>query len=329
MLDFWIRETLVRRYVLKRLFQAPALILLVAIINFTLIHIAPGDPAVYLAGSLGQARPIEFLETLRESMGLNRPLHEQLWIYLTRVFQGDFGYSYTHQRPVSVLILGRLASTVILMTLSLLISVVLGILLGVAASKKPYSKVDNMITSTSLIVYSMPSFWVGIVFILIFSYQLGFFPVGGMRSIDPANPTLDILWHLVLPATVLGLGRLALYMRLTRANMLEVLRQDYVTTAWAKGCDERKVYYGHALRNALLPVVTVIGFQFRFLLTGSVLVETVFSWPGIGHLLFLSVLERDYNLIMTIFFFGSAMVVIGNLLADLTYTLLDPRIRYR
>ena len=316
-------------FVARRLLMAIPIVFVVIVINFTIIHLAPGDPVRILVSDVGA--PPEYIEMVRREMGLDKPIYEQLLIYVGRMLLGDFGYSYTWNQPVFSVLLGRVGATFLLMFTAFLISLALGIVLGVTSSKRPYSLTDNLITTSSLVVYSMPNFWVGMIFLIVFCLHLGLFPTHGMVTVGATgiNSVLQILWHLFLPAMALGLSETASLCRFTRSGILEVLRQDYILTARAKGCDERTVFYRHALRNSLLSIVTILGLRVRMWFTGSVLIETVFAWPGIGRLLYDSIFARDFNMLMAIFIVVAILTILGNLFADVAYALVDPRIRYK
>lgn len=313
-------------FMFRRILVAIPLIFVILLINFAIIRAAPGDPAIIVAGP---DAPAGYVMQVRKEMGLDKPIPEQLFIYIRDVLRGDLGYSWEWRRDVLGLILERLGATLLLMSVSMVISIVVGIFVGVMSSKKPFSKQDNITQVLSLIFASMPTFWTGMVVILIFGLYLGLFPTQGMMTIGlrGLDQWLDVAWHLILPATVVGLSRLALYSRLVRSSMLEVLGQDYILTAWSKGCSERTVFYKHALRNALLPIVTRIGMMLQSLFTGTVLVEVVFSWPGIGTLTFGSINSRDYNTVLSIFLIVSIITILGNLIADMLYFYVDPRTR--
>lgn len=318
-----------KTYILRRILQVIPLIFGVIMINFTIIHLAPGDIALMLAGE--DASP-EYVETLRTRFGLDKPIHEQLLIYISNVVRGDLGYSFANRSPVVKCILERVPATVLLIFCSMLFSITVGVLLGVNASKRPYSRADNATTIGSLLGYSIPNFWLGMILMLVFSLSLGIFPVQGMFTVGVdmvgLERWIDIARHIVLPALVLGTSQVALYARLTRASMLDVLDQDYIITARAKGCNDRAVIFDHALKNALLPVVTMIGLNLGFVLTGATLTETVFAWPGIGRLMYDSIFRRDYPVLMGIFIIVSISVILASLLTDIIYAYLDPRIRY-
>lgn len=318
-------------YLLKRGVQAIPTIFGVLAIAFTLIHIAPGDPVYMLSGETEMTQ--EYYNMLRARFGLDRPLPEQFIAFVIHTLQGDLGYSYTHSLPVTNLILERLPATLLLMLTALTISSVLGTLLGVISARKPYSLSDNLITTVSLIWASLPVFWLGLLLLLFFSYTLGLFPVQGMTSARESlfgiNYAMDVLHHLVLPSTTLGLSILALTTRLTRSSMLEELAKDYVVTARCKGLGEKDVLFKHALRNALIPTVTIIGVNLSWMIAGAILTETVFAWPGLGRLLYDALFLRDYPLILGVFVYLSVGVILINFGVDLLYGLLDPRIRHK
>ncbi len=320
-----------RVYILKRLLQSIPLILFVMAINFVIIHAAPGDPITYLYGSSAEVSA-EQMHKLREELGLTQPLYIQYVLYLRQLLRGDLGYSVINRKPVLDLILERIPATVVLMSAAFAFSVIVGGLWGVVSAVKARTQIDYWVTIASLFGYSMPTFWLGLILILVFSLQLGWFPTMGMATLGGERSGLsglaDVLHHLVLPTITLGTFYLAIYARLIRASMLEVLGQEFITTAWSKGLPARTVHYKHALRNALLPVITVAGLQIGFMFTGAVLTETIFAWPGMGGLTYQAILQRDYALLMGLFLMVSVCVILMNLVTDLVYTLVDPRIRY-
>lgn len=310
--------------------MAVPLVLIIMVMNFVLIHLAPGDPVAFMISGVEFLTP-DVYEAQRIKLGLDKPLHVQLGIYLSNLIQGDWGHSFTYRRPVIDIILSRVPNTLLLTVSSYIVSALLGIATGIVASKKPYGRIDNIISTFSLVTWSMPYFWMGLIFLLVFGLYTGWFPIHGMFTIGLTGmeKTLDMLWHLVLPASCLALGRFANLTRLTRASMLEEIRKDYIITAWGKGLDERAVYYKHAFRNALLPVVTILALNLRTLFSGSLLIETIFGWPGLGTLTYDSILSRDYNMLMGVFLVISIITIAANLIADISYAYLDPRIRYQ
>ena len=315
--------------ILRQLLYAVVLILAVLILNFLLIQLAPGDPALVIAGEMGGASP-EVLAAIREQYGLDKPLLTQLGLYLGQTLQGDLGMSYYYNRPVTGLILSRLGPTMLLVITALGFALFVGTRLGLMAARNPRGIASAVVTVLSMVGYSAPVFWTGLMLVIVFGAMIPLFPIAGMIDVvkqgGPLMRALDIAHHLVLPALTLGLVYLAQYSRLTRASMLEVLGADYIRTARAKGVSERKVLNHHAFRNALLPVVTVAGMQFGAIISGAVLVETVFSWPGLGTLAFQSILARDYPTVLGILFFSTVIVILANLLTDFVSRLLDPRL---
>jgi len=314
---------------LKRLAWSILLIVAVLVLNFLLIHMAPGDPADVIAGEMGGATQ-EILDAIRKSYGLDQPVYVQLWVYLSRAVTGDLGQSFYYNAPVLDLILGRLGPTLLLVITALLFALFIGTTLGVIASHKPNGIVSHLVTIVSIIGYAAPIFWTGLMLVILFASIIPLFPISGMYDIRLEGgmfvKALDIAHHLVLPAFTLGVVYLAQYSRLTRASMLEILGSDYIRTARAKGVSEVKVYSKHALRNAILPIVTIAGLQFGAMISGAVLVETVFSWPGLGTLAFDSILARDYPTILGILFFSAVLVIVANLTTDVIYRLVDPRV---
>ena len=319
----------IAKAVLGRVLKAALTLLAIAVLNFMLIHAAPGDPAVVLAGEAGAADE-EFIAQLRERFGLDQPLYVQLWTYVSNVLTFDLGYSFRQNMPVSELILERLPATLLLTLSAFGISLTLGIALGVAAAARAGRASDSILTTLALLFYATPLYWAALMAVLVFSVQLGWLPGFGYETVG-ANYTglahvADVAAHLVLPAMTLGLFFMAVYMRMTRASMLEVANLDFVKTARAKGLSGRVIRRRHILRNALLPVVTLAGLQAGQLVGGAVLTETVFAWPGIGRLMFESLEARDYNTLLGVFIVSAAMVILFNIITDIVYRLIDPRI---
>ena len=307
-----------------------ALLLAVLILNFTLIHIAPGDVADTIAGDMGGA-DAEVMAQIRRDYGLDLPFHEQLLAYVGKLARGDLGYSFFFNQPVTELLLERLPATLLLVLSAQVLAIMLGTVLGVIAARRPNGLLSHGVTIFALLGFSAPVFWTGIMLIILFCSIFPIFPVAGMVDVTVEGgwfvKTLDVLYHLFLPMVTLASIFLALYSRLARASMLDVLGTDYVRTAQAKGLSEFQVVYKHALRNALGPVVTLAGLQFSGIVSGAVLVETVFSWPGLGTLAFQSITARDAPMVLGILFFSSLVVIVANLVTDLVYSLIDPRIR--
>ncbi|MBU8538151.1 ABC transporter permease [Falsiroseomonas tokyonensis] len=316
-------------FLLRRVAKAAIVVLAIVVCNFFLIHAAPGDPASVIAGQSGAADE-RFIAQLREQFGLDRPLLVQLWIYVKGVLTLDLGFSHRQQVGVATLILERLPATLLLTGAAFLFAVGLGVTLGALAAGRVGRWADSLITVLALTFYATPIFWVGLMLVLVFSVWLEWLPSFGMMTVGADITGLarvpDVAKHLLLPALTLGLFYMAVYARLTRATMLEVADQDFVKTARAKGVPEGQVVRKHVLRNALLPVITFAGIQAGQLIGGSILVETVFAWPGIGRLAFEALLARDYPVLMGVFFVTSVMVVVFNLVTDLLYAVIDPRV---
>jgi peptide/nickel transport system permease protein len=304
------------RYVIRRLIYAIPVMLVVSIIVFAMLHIAPGDPASMLAGE--DARP-EDVAAVRAKFGLDQPLHIQYGVWLGNILQGDLGRSIVTRRPVLMEIQSRLPSTIELAVAALLIAMVVGMVVGVISATRQYSILDHSTMIMALLGISVPIFWLGLMLIFLFSVQLRWFPTGGGGTLQ----------QLVLPAITLGAASTAIVARMTRSSMLEVIRQDYVRTARSKGLVERVVLVRHALKNALIPVVTVIGLQFGYLLGGAVITETVFSRPGLGRLLVASIMSQDFPVVQGTLMLLAGSFVLVNLLVDILYGYLDPRIRYQ
>lgn len=317
------------RFLVQRMIKMVVMVFAIVTANFLLVHAAPGDPASVMAGEAGAADP-QFLAQLRTQFGLDQPLSTQLWLYVSHVAHGDLGMSYRQQRPVAGLIAERLSATLLLTGTAFVLAILLGVTLGALAARRVGRTSDSLITVLALGLYATPLFWVGLMLVLVFSVWLDWLPSFGMNTVG-ANLTgfaavLDTARYLLLPALTLGLFYMAVYARLTRAAMLEVASQDFVRTARAKGVPEGAVQRRHVLRNALLPVITVAGMQLGQLIGGSILVETVFAWPGIGRLAFDALLARDYQILLGVFLVTSVLVLLFNLLTDLLYALIDPRV---
>ena len=307
-----------------------ALLVLVAIglLNFFLIRLAPGDPATVLAGETG-ASDAQFIEEIRSRYGLDQPVWRQAATYLANLATFDLGKSHRMQRDVADIIIERVPATLLLTSTALLLAIIVGTLLGIRAARRVGTWQDTLISTTAMLCYATPVFWVGLLLVLLFSVVLNILPPFGMSGFIPKSglaAVLDVLRHLILPVLTLALFYFAVYVRLSRAATLEVLGRDFVRSARAKGLSENQVLYGHILRNSLVPVVTMVGLQIGQLLGGAVIVESVFAWPGIGRLAFDALMQRDYNLILGIFFVSSVMVVVANLLTDLAVRAVDPRI---
>ena len=317
-------------FIVRRLLQVVPTVLGIVVIAFLLIHLAPGDPVLALAGEHGDA---EYYAYMRERFGLDRPLPEQLATYLKRVAAGDLGVSYVHGRSTVAVIMERVPATLLLTGTALLIALVVSVPLGTMAARRPGGSRDLGISSLALGLYSAPVFWVGQLAIIVIALELGVLPVQGMTSAGSTatglTRALDIIRHLTLPAIVLASQELAVFLRLTRAGLIDELARDYVRTARAKGVSERGVIVRHALPRALMPTITVIGARTGQLIAGAAVVEIVFGWPGIGRLLVTSLQTRDTPVLLGLFTMISFAVVIANLLTDLVHAAIDPRIRLR
>lgn len=319
-------------YLLRRLAQVAVVVALVATIAFVLIHLAEGDP---FSDTLENPNVTEEIRAqLRATYGLDRPLPEQFARYVGTVFRGDFGWSHSRQRPVIDVLRDALPNTLLLMSIALAASFALGIALAIAQASRPGSLTDRILSGISLFFFSVPEFWLATMVIALLPYRYpGIFPIGGI--VDPTTHAdlsrggqlLDLAKHTILPAATLTLLFSAVVARYQRAALLDVLPADYVRTARAKGVSERSIVRRHALRNALLPVITLFGLAFPALLTGAVFIEKVFGWPGMGLVIVSSIDSRDYALLMAAIIIGSVLVAIGSLLADLLYRVADPRIR--
>ncbi|RJG41645.1 ABC transporter permease [Mesorhizobium sp. DCY119] len=305
-------------------------ILVIATINFVLVHSAPGDPALVIAGQSGDT-DAKFLEQVRAEYGLDQPYLVQLGTYLSKVVQFDLGYSYRQRRAVSDLILDRLGPTLLLTLTAFFLSLIGGVFFGAFAGLRHGKWSDLAISLVSLLLYATPVFWLGLMLVLIFSVQLEWLPAFGYANIRAASYgrldyAMDVARHLILPAVTLSAIYMAVYTRLMRSSLIEISHEDHVRTARAKGLTEGRILRGHMLRNAAVPVVTFAGLQAGALIGGAVVVETVFSWPGLGRLTFDAVTARDYPVLLGLFLVMSVMVIAVNLLTDLLHRLIDPRI---
>jgi len=337
------RGPLLLSYIIRRLLSLIPTLLGVSIIVFLFLRMIPGDPALALAGEHASE---ENVERIREEFGLNKPLHEQYFTYVGKVLRGDLGRSILSRRPISEELKTRFPATIELSICALIVALVVGLPAGIISATKRNSIFDNIAMVGSLLGISMPIFWLGLMLNWFFAVQLGWLPsvtrldanielqrITNLLIVDSiltgnAEALLNAVQHLILPAVALGTIPMAIIARMTRSAMLEVLEQDYVRTARAKGLRERAVIIRHALGNALLPVITIVGLQVGVLLSGAVLTETIFAWPGIGRWLYLSILSRDYPIVQGMALFITILFLIVNLLVDISYAMVDPRIRY-
>jgi peptide/nickel transport system permease protein len=318
------------RYVAGRLIQSVFLVLLVVSLGFFVIQLAPGDPVLYLYGA--QNVSAETLDDIRRQWGLDRPLWRQYAAYLGNLLQGDLGYSQLNQQPVARMLARFIPNTLLLMIPCVVLATTLGVLLGIAAARRLNSWGDYVIGAVSMVGYSTPPFWLGIVFIVIFASGLRWLPTQGMSTLGSSAQGLaraaDVAAHMVLPLGVLVWWYLAAFARLTRASMLEESRKPYLMTARMKGLSERRVIYRHALRNAFRPVLTILGLHLGTMFAGAVMTEVVFAWPGMGRLTFNAIIQHDYPVVLGVFVVTGVAVVLANLVIDLLYAVLDPRIRH-
>ncbi|MEM6324093.1 MAG: ABC transporter permease [Pseudomonadota bacterium] len=316
-------------FIAKRLLHAVPVIFGIVVVNFLLLQFMEGDAVDVLAGEAASATP-EYMAQLREKFGLDQPVYVQLWAYVRNVVVLDLGYSFRHDMPVVELIMTRFWPTMLLMTTTLFLAITIGVILGLLAASGLNRWRDTIISVLALVSYATPLFWVGLMLVLLFSVRLGWLPTSGMETIaafhEGWDRVLDIARHMVMPVTALSLFYMAAFTRLMRASMLEQANMDYVTTARAKGLTERRIVWVHVLRNALLPVLTMGGVQVANMLGGSIIIESVFGWPGMGLLAFEALFARDINLLLGIFLFAAVLVVAANLIIDILYTFLDPRI---
>ena len=319
------------RYVSLQLASIVPTILLSIVINFLLLHAAPGDPARVLAGRDNPTD--EQIAAIRADLGLDQPLPIQFGRYVRELAQGNLGQSIAFRQPVFDLIMDRLPATLLLTATSAVLALVLGTVLGVIAAQRSGSTVDAALSFSNYALFATPSFWLGLIMIVIFSSTLGWLPTAGMRTVRADytgwRDILDVLEHLILPVSTLALVQIPIYFRIARASLLLQQREDYVTTFRATGMPEPRVVRRYALRNALLPTVTLFGLGLGFVFTGAALVEIVFAWPGIGRLTLDAVLRRDYPLLLGVYLILAITVSIAVLLTDIVYALLDPRIRLR
>jgi peptide/nickel transport system permease protein len=316
--------------IVSRLLQSVLVLLVVSIGSFVLMLYTPGDPVAALLGQNTRLMSPENLALVRENLGLNDPFFVQYWNWLGRAVQGDLGYSLSLKRPVTDLISERVGATLTLIGVSLILSIIIGLTLGVISAVKRNTIVDYLVTSLAFIGNSMPQVWIGLMLIFLFSVHWGLLPAGGMVTMgSKGGGFVDRLEHLILPAGTLAITNLVVWARYQRSSLIEAFNQDYVRTARAKGLTERTVVLRHAWRNSLIPIVTLLGNSAVFLVEGAFVVETIFSWPGLGRLGVDAILKRDYPLVMGVVILSSVVIIIGNLLADLAYGLVNPRLRSR
>ena len=322
-------------YVIRRVIQAIPILIGISIISFLIVHLAPGSPIdKFRTPRVSE----EQLNNLIRMYGLDKSIPEQFLSWFSSFFQfwktdgqGHYiawGYSFTDGRPIMSHIFERIPATMLLMGTALFVTVVIAIPVGVLAAVKQYSWADKVITVLATIGYALPSYWLGIMLLFVFAVDLNLFPLYGMHTLGGTDDLPDLAWHMVLPVTSLTIQSVAGWSRYMRASMLEVMRQDYIRTARAKGLPESRVITKHALRNALIPIVTLLGLTIPTLLSGAIITEAIFGWPGLGNMGYQAVIDRDYPLVLAFVMIGGFMVILGNLIADILYAVVDPRIKY-
>ena len=315
------------RYIIRRLLYMIPVVLLITIIVFWLLKLAPGDPVDMMLAGMPDVTEAD-IARIKAVYGYDRPIVEQYVRWLAQTIQGNLGYSRLYQRPIVDILPGRLWNTLVLTGLSMLISIAVAIPLGIYTALRQYSFLDYLLSFFAFFGISMPVFWFGLIMILVFSVHLGWLPPGGHYSIELHPTILSSLKYLVMPMLVLSLFSMASWMRYMRSGMLEVINEDYVRTARAKGLSEAAVLFRHALKNALIPMVTLIMMSIPGAISGAVLTETIFSWPGMGRLIYDSLMSNDYSMAMAVFLLFAVLVAVFNLLADILYVFIDPRVRY-
>ncbi|WGX75360.1 ABC transporter permease [Paraclostridium bifermentans] len=309
--------------IIKRFLNMIPMLFFITIISFILMHLAPGDPLqAYIAPDMN----VEDIERIRASLGLNDPIIVQYFKWLFNTIQGNLGYSMVNSKPVLDLILERLGPTILLSGSALIISIMISIPVGLISGYKKNSIIDKVLNVVSYIGISIPSFWFAMMLIYVFSIKLNIFPSVGMRTIG-VDTTLDLINHLILPVTVLSFYNLSVYIRYIRSSTIEQLKQDYVTTQYAYGASTKDILFKHVLKNTLLPVITIFGMSLPSIFTGAFITETIFGWPGMGQLGVNAIFGYDYPVVMGITLFSLAMLIIGNLIADILYAMVDPRIK--
>lgn len=317
------------RFVFSRFVWAAPTILLIVILSFLVVHVVPGDPVQALVGDY--PAPPEYVVEIRTSFGLDQPLTTQLWLYVSNLAQGNLGFSFINRQSVLALIMSRAPLTLMLTIPALILAAIAGVVLALAAAPRAGSAFDNAITTSSLLGSSIPVFWLGQLLVIVFAINLGWLPAQGMISLrsPPAGfrAVTDILWHIVLPVACLTLFYATLFTRVARASVLEALAQDFVLTAKAKGMTRREILWKHVLPNSAIPIITVIGYNFGHCLTGAILTEAVFAWPGLGSAFIISIQNRDYPVAQGIFLFVALAVVLANVATDVLTALVDPRVR--
>ena len=319
-----------RKYIFKRLLTALGIVLFVILLNYVIIHLAPGDPVRIMAGFDNPSQ--EQMDALTQKYGLDQPLYVQFWKYISALFQGDMGISYQYNEPVAQLILERVGASLLLSGTAAVLAVVIGCLLGLYAGRHHGKTLDRTFSGVAYTFNAMPSFWLGLMLILIFASTLKLLPTSGMVNMRKGYTgwahVRDVAQHMVLPCATLVAVQIPAYFRITRSSVMQVMAEDFVTTFRVTGMSERKIFNKYILKNALLPIVTVFGINLAYVISGSTLIEIVFSWPGIGVLMYRAISQRDYNLLMGVYLLLSISVAVMMIVVDLVYAWLDPRIRY-
>ena len=320
-------------YAIRRVLQTIPILFIISVLLFIMVRSAPGGPLTAARRNPNISK--EQIEAIEEKLGLNDPLPVQYGRWLGDMFKGDMGESIKFRRPVSEMINERIPNTLLLVGVSFLVTLLIAIPIGIWSARKPYSPFDYIVTTVTFIGQSIPVYWLGLGLIVIFYVTLKnpisgepFFPVGGMNTRGKEGELLDTLWHLALPVTALSMGWVAWYSRFLRSSMLDVLHEDYIRTARAKGMKEQMVHYKHALQNAILPLVTLIALDLPSLFAGALFVETIFSWPGMGRLFWDAAKGRDYPVLLGVVMITATLIIVCNILADLAYGWLDPRVKY-
>lgn len=320
-------------YAIRRVLQTIPILFIISVLLFIMVRSAPGGPLTAARRNPNISK--EQIEAIEEKLGLNDPLPAQYGRWLGDMFKGDMGESIKFRRPVSEMINERIPNTLLLVGVSFLVTLLIAIPIGIWSARKPYSPFDYAVTTVTFIGQSIPVYWLGLGLIVIFYVTLKnpvsgepFFPVGGMNARGKEGELLDTLWHLALPVTALSMGWVAWYSRFLRSSMLDVMHKDYLRTARAKGVPERIVILKHALRNALIPLVTILALDLPYIFSGAVFVEFLFAWPGMGRLYYQAALNRDYPILLAVLIIGASLIILSNLLADILYAVLDPRVRY-
>ena len=320
------------RYVIRRLIQMIPLLIFISILSFSIAELAPGDPVLMFVPPDKKSISPEAMEALRHKLGLDKPLYIRYFSWLNNTLQGNWGYSYRSHDLVTQEVFSRLPNTILLGVVSLLFTLLISIPLGVLSAIKRYSAIDYTVTIGAFLGLSLPSFWFALILIEVFANRLGWLPSMGMQNfgtqMNSVQKVLDVAKHLVLPVLTLSITDLAFWSRYQRATLLENLNQDFIRTARAKGLKENTVIWRHAFRNALIPMATLLGMSFPNLVSGAVITETIFGWPGMGRLGIESISSRDYPVVMAVTMMSAIMVMAGNLLADISYAFVDPRIRF-